>query len=503
MELRTLIEGLGVRAADSAALGLRVSDLTDDSRTVLPGSLFVARPGTREDGRRFIRQAVADGAIAVLTDEEGSKLVDTRHAVALIAEDVPLAAAQLAERFHGNPTQRLRLVGVTGTNGKTTVAHLIHGIMNASGVRTGLIGTVEIDDGREVAAAEMTTPPAIELSRTFATMLDARCEAAVMEASSHALDQRRVAGLAFDIGIFTTLGTDHMDYHPTREAYLGAKRRLFEMLPKEGVAIVNADDPASKAMLEGCRARVVRCSMTRGDWTAVVTQRRIDGLRVRIEGPGGVIETGLPLMGDHNAMNLLEAVAAAHELGVEAEAIAEALTRPELPRGRLERVGDGTSEVAVFVDFAHTPDAIERTLTEMRRAMRESHRRGRLWVVFGCGGNKDKTKRPVMGRLAGELADRIVLTSDNPRTEVPEAIIEQIFGGVSPERRADVVQLPDRAEAIVFAVSEAEPGDVVILAGKGHERSQELCDAHGHKVVREFDDASLALACLRGRKEHL
>ncbi len=504
MELRRLIETLDIRPADGSvpenALGVRISDLTDDSRTVLPGSLFVARPGVSDDGRKYIDQAVRDGAVAVLTDHEGAKLVDGAEAVAIVADDVALAAAQLAERFHGNPTQKLKLVGVTGTNGKTTVVHLLHGIMNAAGVRTGMVGTVEIDDGRETAKAEMTTPPAIELSRTFATMVDAGCKAAVIEASSHALDQGRVAGLAFDIGVFTTLGTDHMDYHADRDAYLNAKRRLFGLLNEEGVAIVNADDPACEEMIAGCKARVVRTSMDKGDWTVCVLAREIDGIRVRIEGPIGAIEVGLPMMGDHNAMNLLQAVAVAHELGVEAEAIVAGLTHPKIPKGRLERV-PGTGDVHVFVDFAHTPDALERTLREMRRSMEESKHAGRLWVVFGCGGNKDKTKRPVMGKIAGELADRVVITSDNPRTESPETIVREVFEGVEPARRADVSQIPDRAEAIVRAVGDAEPGDVVVIAGKGHERFQELSDGRGHRVVREFDDVSLASACLRGRMD--
>lgn len=498
MELRRLIETLDVRPVPERALGVRISDLTDDSRTVLPGSLFVARPGVRDDGRKYIKQAICDGAVAVLTDEEGAKHVDEKHAAALVATDVALAAAQMAERFHGNPTEKLRLVGVTGTNGKTTVVHLVHGIMNAAGVRTGMIGTVEIDDGREIAQAEMTTPPAIELSRTFANMVDAGCKAAVMEASSHALDQRRVAGLAFDIGVFTTLGTDHMDYHADRESYLKAKQRLFGLLKEDGVAIVNADDPSCEEMIAGCKARIVRTSMEKGDWKVRVLARQIDGVRVRIEGPLGAIEVSLPLMGDHNAMNLLQAVAVAHELGVDSESIVAALVHPELPRGRLQRV-PGTGDVSVFVDFAHTPDALERTLREMRRSMQESSHKGNLWVVFGCGGNKDKTKRPVMGKIAGELADRIVITSDNPRTEAPEAIVREVFEGVEPTKRTDVAQIPDRAEAIVRAVGDAEPGDVVIIAGKGHERFQELSDGHGHRVVREFDDVSLASACLRGR----
>lgn len=497
MDLVQLIHPLDVRHAGGPS-DCRVLDVTDDSRTVLPGSLFVARQGPHVDGRRYIDQAIADGAVAVLTDAEGARGVRDAGAALLVAEDVHLAAAKLAERFYGDPSSKLKLVGVTGTNGKSTIAHLTHGILNHAGVRTGLIGTVTIDDGRESASADLTTPGSIELSRTLASMVDAGCQACVMEASSHALDQRRAAGLHFDMGVFTTLGTDHMDYHVNREAYLAAKRRLFEMLPESGIAIVNADDPACDEMLLGCKARRVNCSAKEGDCRIAISARRVSGMDVVLEGPFGKIESHLPVMGAHNAMNLLQSVQVAHEVGVPAEAIAAGLAQPAFPRGRMEPVPDAAG-LHVFIDFAHTPDALECTLSEMRRAMDDSDHEGRLWIVFGCGGNKDTTKRYVMGEVASRLADRIVLTSDNPRTEPPGMIIEAIYAGVDPSRRSDVIKEPAREEAIARAITEAEPGDVVIIAGKGHEKTQELPDGHGGIRVRPFDDAEVVRRCLARR----
>ena len=499
MDLEQLIDGLGIELLNPDRVSSSVSDVTDDSRTVMPGSLFVARPGVHVDGRRFIEQAVKDGAAAVLTDRNGAERVDRQAAAVLVAEDVPLAAARLAERFHGNPTSKLKLVGITGTNGKTTVAHLLHGILNSAGIRAGLIGTVSIDDGREIADAEMTTPGSIELSRTFAAMVDAGCPAAVMEVSSHALDQRRAAGLSFDAGVFTTLGTDHMDYHKDRAGYLAAKRRLFEMLSDQGVAVANADDLARDEMLAGCRARVVNCSLAAGDAVVRVTERSVDGIGVEMVGRFGKIESRLAMSGDHNAMNLLQAVAVAHELGVDAVSIAAALAKPSLPRGRLEPV-DVPGDVRYFIDFAHTPDALERTLAEIRRAMEESGHEGELWAVFGCGGNKDRTKRPVMGEIAGRIADHVVLTSDNPRSEPEDEIINAIFDGIQPDKRPGVVKQARRELAIAHVAQHAAPGDVVVIAGKGHEKTQEGSDAAGNVVVRPFDDAECVAACVRERE---
>jgi UDP-N-acetylmuramoyl-L-alanyl-D-glutamate--2,6-diaminopimelate ligase len=268
MDLSDLIAGLKVRTVGGGAPGpVRVCDITDDSRTAVTGSLFVARTGLQSDGRKFIPDALKSGAVAVLTDDPAVRLPSSAAAL-LISDDLPLVAAEMAERFYGTPTARLELVGITGTNGKTTTAHLVHDMLNGAGVRCGLIGTVLIDDGREVSRADMTTPPAIELSRTFATMVESGCKAAAMEVSSHALDQGRVAALRFDIGVFTNLTGDHLDYHKTMEAYAAAKARLFEMLPGDGCAIVNAEDRYAEQMAKGCRAKVLRCRVTEGEGAA-------------------------------------------------------------------------------------------------------------------------------------------------------------------------------------------------------------------------------------------
>lgn len=500
MDLDELIESLPIhRPPPMLTRPVQVVDITDDSRTVLPGSLFVARPGLAFDARVCIADAVRDGASAILTDAVGAERVDRSRAVCLIAEDVERAGAALAERLYRNPSSALRLVGITGTNGKTTVAHLAHGLVNAGVDRCGLIGTVQIDDGREVAEAEMTTPPAIELSRTLATMVESGCVSAVMEVSSHALERGRVSALSFDVGVFTTLGTDHMDFHESSEAYLRSKRRLFEMLPGDGVAIVNADDAAYGAILEGCRARVVRCSLVSGDATVRVLERRVDGLRVALDGAFGSFEADLPLTGDHNAMNLLMAVQIAHELGADSASIARGLECPSVPRGRLEPVGGG--DIDVFVDFAHTPDALERTLTEVRRAMEGSRPGSVLWVVFGCGGEKDRTKRPVMGEIAAGLAHRVVLTSDNPRSESSEAIIREILAGIPREKRNRVDVHADRELAIAHAVLGASPGDVIVLAGKGHERVQTGLGRGGAVRTVAFDDVACARTYIMQRME--
>lgn len=498
MDLHELIDGLPIEAV-AAPAGVRVGDLTEDSRTVLPGSMFIARPGLSSDGRRYINQAIDDGAVAILTDPETARSLVAAGVAVLASDDLPLACALLAERFFGNPSAGLRLAGVTGTNGKTTVAHMVHGLLNAAGHRCGLIGTVTIDDGREVAHAEMTTLPAIELSRTLASMVEHGCTCAVMEVSSHALDQRRAAGLSFDAGVFTTLGSDHLDYHGTLESYAAAKARLFELLPESAVAIVNADDPAHERMLERCRSGVVRCSKSAGDATVRITERSIDGITVAIEGPFGSLAADVPMTGDHNAMNLLQAACVAHALGASGQELRASIGSATPPPGRLEpvRVAD-ESDISVFVDFAHTPDALQSTLSALRESIRVSARRGRLCVVFGCGGDRDTTKRPVMGDIAARLADRVVLTSDNPRSERPSEIISQIIAGMPPAGREAVLVHAERERAIEAAIVDAQPGDVVVIAGKGHERRQ--ISAEG---VRAFDDRQQAADALRRRAEAL
>jgi UDP-N-acetylmuramoyl-L-alanyl-D-glutamate--2,6-diaminopimelate ligase len=503
MNLGELIDGLLVRSAGGAPpSAIRICDITDDSRTVLPGSLFIARPGTKEDGRRFIPDALRAGASAVLTND--ASVDPGPGAVVLVADDVPQIAAMIAERFYGSPSSRLELIGITGTNGKTTTAHLVHQILNGAGVRCGLIGTVQIDDGREVAPATLTTPPATELSRTMAVMVENGCQAAVMESSSHALEQARVAALSYDVAVFTNLTGDHLDYHGTMENYAAAKARLFRMLPESGWAIVNGEDPWSERMVRGCAARVVRCFVDDGrtpkpgadQARASVRSMSMSGTEAEFVGPWGTFRARLRLVGRHNVMNALQAATAAFAAGVQPAALERQLALAMAPPGRLEPVTAPAHPFSVMVDYAHSDDAIRQVLTTLRPLVRAS---GRLVIVFGCGGDRDKTKRPRMGAAAVELADAVHITSDNPRTERPGEIIDQILAGIPGEARAKVRVNADRRRAIEQAIGEARPGDVVLIAGKGHEDYQILPDGSGGTKTVHFDDREVAREALARR----
>lgn len=488
MQLADLILGLPIAVHGPSVTEIDIAGVTEDSRRVGPGWLFVARQGARHDGAAFIDDAVARGVAAVLA--HGT----VRGPLALACEDPAAMGAVLAERWQGNPSQRLGLVGVTGTNGKTTVAWLLRQIINACGWRCGLMGTIEVDEGAGPTAAELTTPRAEDISASLARMVGHGCTSAAMEVSSHALDQGRAAGLTFRVAVFTNLSGDHLDYHGSMDAYAAAKARLFEGLGPQALAIVNADDPACERMVRDCPAGVLRCSM-QGQADASV-RVMADGLhsRVRLAGPWGEMESALSLVGDHNAMNVLQAVAAAHELGVRAQDLARVLPALAPPPGRLEPVSvEGVAGPRVLVDYAHTDDALEKALTAVAARKGE----GRLWVVFGCGGDRDKTKRPRMGAVAGRLADRVVVTSDNPRTEEPGSIVEQILAGVPKDlwTAHDV----DREAAIRLAIEQAEERDVVVIAGKGHEDYQIVADGQGGTRKRGFDDRLVARSALKRR----
>lgn len=554
MRIADLIHGLGIRISqvvgddslnpDSSGVGggVRICDITEDSRTVMPGSLFIARAGEKSDGKRFIPGAIDAGASAILTDDPAFVLPAQTHAksgpiVVLASADVPLAIAQLAERFYGNPSSKMTVIGVTGTNGKTTTTFLIHQMLNRLGVRCGLVGTVVIDDGTEVAPASMTTPPALELSRTLARMHEAGCKAVVMETSSHALHQRRVGGpmaIGFHAGVFTNLTGDHLDYHDTMENYADAKAMLFAALPAAsngGVAIVNIQDLWHTRMVRDSRARVVRCAVdepgslpiTGGTapetiWRAKVLSADTGGTHVELSGPwsgAGIshAKVRIPLVGGFNVMNALQALVTVHALfggtgedDLSFDIISRALEATAAPPGRLEPVTPDPSPIDVLVDYAHSDDALKTVLTVLRGAMTQRSAneggtaRGRLWCVFGCGGDRDRTKRPRMGKVACELADRVVVTSDNPRTEQPEAIIAEIRSGMTTGT-AQVVVEADRERAIQLAMQQAQPGDVVIIAGKGHEDYQILPDPArpGATVTRHFDDREVARGALRAR----
>ncbi|UCD75704.1 MAG: UDP-N-acetylmuramoyl-L-alanyl-D-glutamate--2,6-diaminopimelate ligase [Phycisphaerales bacterium] len=487
MKIADLIDGLPVSLAGGSGEA-SVEAIVEDSRLATSGCLFIARPGTETDGRRFIADAIARGAVAVLTDD-ATAVPD--QVAALAAADVPVAAAHLAERFHGHPSRRLKLVGITGTNGKTTTAHLIHQLLNRYGIRTGLMGTVQIDDGQSVHPATLTTPPAIEISRTLSRMVEHGCTAGAMEVSSHALDQSRTAGLHFTGAVFTNISGDHLDYHHSMDSYIAAKRRLFESLPADGWAVINIDDSASAKMIDACKCRVVTTGLNdaTADCRAEIRKLAIASTEVTFTGPWGMLDLNLPLVGHHNVINALQAAATCSLMGLEGETLAQGLLKCTSPPGRLEPVTDGDEDFSVLVDYAHTDAALENVLEALRPVLPEH---GRLIVVFGCGGDRDRTKRPRMAAVACRLADEVIITSDNPRTEDPQAIVDEAAAGIPPQRRDQTAVQVDRAKAIELAVSMARPGDVILIAGKGHEDYQVV----GHEK-RHFDDREVAAAALR------
>lgn len=504
MKLSDLIAGLDVRPVAPATVeGVFVRDVTEDSRAVRPGSLFVARRGLKVDGGSFVPAALAAGAVAVLTDAAFVTPPAARAVPVLLTEPGRLAAtaARLAERICGEPTGRLTLIGVTGTKGKTTTAHLAQQVLGAAGVKCGLIGTVVVDDGFVSRPAALTTPPAWELSRTFARMVEAGCRAAVMEVSSHALDQDRVAGLRFQAGVFTNLSGDHLDYHGTMEAYAGVKARLFAMLPGDGAAVVNADDPAAERMAAGCAASVLRCSLRGGRTpdccSAVIGSASLHGTRASFRGPWGEFDASLRLVGAHNVMNALEALAACWAVGADTDALKSGIESSLPPPGRFEAVTPADHPFAVLVDYAHTDDAIRRALAALRPLVGHG---GALRIVFGCGGDRDRTKRPRMGAAAAELADHVYLTSDNPRTEDPGAILDEVMSGIAPGRRDRVSVDGDRRAAIESAIRDAMPGDIVLIAGKGHETEQVVPDGVGGTRRLPFDDRVVARDSLRASR---
>ncbi len=505
MRLSGLIKGLKVqvRAGTRSGGDPRICDFTEDSRTALPGSLFVARRGLVSDGRRYIKDAVDAGAVAVLTDAEGAQDVPAPVA-AVVTDDLPLTSAIMAERFFGDPSQKLCIAAVTGTNGKTTTAHLVRGILSACGVRCGLVGSVEVDDGAQSSPALLTTPTSAELSQVFSQMLEHGCTAAVIEASSHAIHQRRVAAIDFDVAAFTNLTQDHLDYHGTMDQYASAKAELFSWLKPSALAVVNAEDAAHERMLAECGSRTLlaypsgRSDLRDGEATIFAKAEGRLGTNIRAIGPWGAVQGRVGLIGPFNGANLLLAIAIAHEMGLDARAIELALPELTAPAGRLEVVSGQQDPFSVIVDFAHTPDALRNAIAAVRPSVAVG---ATLRVVFGCGGDRDRTKRPLMGRAVFEGADAVYVTSDNPRTESASAIIDDILAGLSPGDRRSAIVHVDRRKAIEAAVGDLKPGDVLLIAGKGHEPYQLLPDPTMPGGIRkiEFDDRAEARRALAQR----
>jgi UDP-N-acetylmuramoyl-L-alanyl-D-glutamate--2,6-diaminopimelate ligase len=453
---------------------LEISGLAYDSRSVGPGTLFFCVPGFRSDGHDFAPAAVERGAVALVCECPLGLGVPE-----VVVDDVRAAMGPAAARFYGDPTAELKVVGVTGTNGKTTTAFLVRHLLEAGGLQCGLLGTVKRVVGGVEQEVERTTPEAIDLQATFRAMLDAGDAACAMEVSSHALELGRTAGIRYACKVFTNLTQDHLDFHGTMDAYFAAKRRLFD---EPGPAVVNVDDDHGRGLAEEVEATTFGVER-KADYRAREVEFDMHGARFTCDTPDGTVRLESPLPGLFNVQNALAALAVARTLGVELETVRDALPRFGRVPGRFEPVDEG-QDFGVLVDYAHTPDSLENVLRAARGLAR-----GRLHVVFGAGGDRDRGKRPLMGDAARRLADRVIVTSDNPRSEDPEAILSEVLAGAGPDAEAEV----DRRRAIARAVASAEPGDVVVIAGKGHEQGQEF--ENGRK--EPFDDRYVARDALR------
>jgi UDP-N-acetylmuramoyl-L-alanyl-D-glutamate--2,6-diaminopimelate ligase len=467
-----------------------VRRLTADSRQVAPKTLFVALRGVHTDGHRFLGEALDRGATVLVVEEFPVALQERVQQAGCTVVQVPnsrQAFGLLASAYYGYPGRHLRLIGITGTNGKTTTSYIIESILQAAGKAVGVIGTVSYRIGAATLPASHTTPDALELHHLLAQMVEANMAYAVMEVSSHALDQERVWGCRFEAAVFTNLSRDHYDYHGTAEAYFAAKARLFQDLPAVW-HILNLDDAYGQRLLGMSRARLLTYGLD-GEATCKpsAVQHGRDGIRFTLSTTKGQLEITSPLVGRHNVYNLLAGIAVAIALDIDAGAITQGIAQLHRVPGRLERV-DGGQDFAVFVDYAHTPDALEQVLQLVR-----AETRGRLITVFGCGGDRDPGKRPLMGQVATRLSDYTIITSDNPRTEDPQRIIDEIISGV--QSAAHYAALPDRQEAIAHAIAMAQPLDTVVIAGKGHENYQIL-----GQMRRHFDDCEVAQAALARRR---
>jgi UDP-N-acetylmuramoyl-L-alanyl-D-glutamate--2,6-diaminopimelate ligase len=461
---------------------IEVASLAYDSRTVTPGALFFAVPGLRSDGHDHAADALARGASALVVERPLGLGVPE-----VLVDSVRVAMAPIAARFFGDPSATLRVVGVTGTNGKTTSAFLIAALLAAAGEQCGLLGTVKsLIGGREHPVLH-TTPEAIDLQASFRAMLDGGDRAAAIEVSSHALDQHRVDATRFAAALFTNLTQDHLDYHATMEDYFNAKRRLFESAP--GVSVINVDDPYGRRLADEHPGAVTYALAQPADYSAREVHYGVAGARFVAITPQGELELRSRLPGPFNVANVLGAVATAHELGVDLETIATALPEVAPAPGRFQPIDEG-QPFTVLIDYAHTPDSLHNVLSAARTLTD-----ARVVCVFGAGGDRDRGKRPQMGRISGQLAEITIVTSDNPRSEEPTAIVAEILAGIDADARAGVETIVDRHAAIARAISIARPGDVVVIAGKGHEQGQEF--EGGRKVP--FDDVAVARGELRAR----
>ena len=499
MRLAQVLEGVPVVKLFSLMFGrmvltqdITIRSLQYDSRKVQPSDLFVAIRGTAADGHAFVNSALHNGAVAVVMESDASvpdALFMHTNAIKIVVQDSRAALARMAANFFGHPSRHLTLIGVTGTNGKTTTTHLIKSVFEASGAKVGLIGTIEYMIGSTVRPATHTTPESLELNQLLSEMVTGGCTTAVMEVSSHSLAMHRVDGLSFRAGVFTNLTQDHLDFHGTMQSYRAAKSRLFTGLDAGASAITNADDPTGLLVVEGTRAEIVsygveRLSSFRGEHV----EMGVRGMNLSVTYGSQSQAVRSSLTGRFNVSNILAAFATGVSLGIPATTVTEGIAAVRSVRGRFEQISSPAGWTAI-VDYAHTPDALENCLRTVHELL-PAGGPGRVITVFGCGGNRDRGKRPLMGRIASDRSDQVFVTSDNPRREDPDAIIDEIMSGIPTGR--SVRREADRRRAIRAALGEARRGDVVVVAGKGHEDYQVIGETRIH-----FDDREEVEAFIR------
>lgn len=477
MKLLTLLKDLPAHTLTGSPQ-VKISHLECDSRRVLPGSCYIALKGTQADGHEFIPEAIRRGACAVVAEMPCTKEARDAGVSWVEVNDSRLAVSLMGAAWNGHPSRHMTMIGVTGTNGKTTTAYIAHSLLKQSWLRAGLIGTIAYDNGEEITPSTHTTPGPLELEHLLKEMFENGCRGVSMEVSSHALDQERVAGINFNVGIFTNLTQDHLDFHKTMEAYCDAKAILFQNCD---VGVCNADDPWTERLLQNaaCRqyfyAEHAAADLRAEHITLAADHIAFDAVTKDSRTP---IKVGIP--GGFMVYNTLDVLGAALALGVPLEKSARVLAAVPHVKGRVEVVPTPGKDYTVLIDYSHTPDSLENILRTVK-----GFAKGRTVALFGCGGDRDRTKRPIMGSVAAELADFVVVTSDNPRTEDPEAIIADILPGLEGSGTPYQV-ICDRVEAIHWAMDHAQPGDVIALCGKGHETYQEVNHEKHHMDEREI-----------------
>lgn len=500
MRLGELLAGVQVSKLFETTYGhsaitheVHVHQLQYDSRNIQRGDCFVAMRGSGTDGHRYIKSAIEQGASVVVLEQDAT-LSDYYFlhsgVVKVVVPDSRKALAVMSANYFNHPSNTLTMVGVTGTNGKTTTTHLIKAILEAAGQRVGLLGTIEYRIGDDVIPASHTTPESLELNQLLARMATSGCQSVSMEVSSHALHQSRVYGIAFDAAVFTNLTQDHLDYHGSMEEYFNAKKILFDSLDRDAIAITNADDPWGMQVAASSRARILSYGVAEhADVRATDIRLSIEGSSCTLWYKNQQVSLATPLVGRFNVYNILAACSTGLGLGFSLATLTTGIGSVKSVRGRFERIASPKGWAAI-VDYAHTPDALQKCLRTIHDVL-PNEGRGRIITVFGAGGDRDRTKRPRMGSVAGQLSDIMIVTSDNPRTENPQRIIDEIVAGIP--RGAQVTQEVDRRAAILSALRQARAGDVVLIAGKGHEDYQVI----GKEKIH-FSDREIVEGFIRG-----